>query len=352
MQKQNSPSIKSYIKKRYKPQHITAINTVDIQLPQPSIIYTHTQQFQFWQYPWTLAYLCKQTVLGLFNNDAPDLFLPPVEKQQFAQVQGDAKIFAEAIVGIKHRQPKINLPCQDAVKASIRPRPILILCDGAGSASVSELGSTVLTIQLTRLCQSIEPIISTYLDENHQRDLKILVRIIIRHAIGVLQDLSEQHRRSIRDFRSTLNLVIVGTERILWLKIGDGEIIQESLSQYSSRSTINTEYQFLGTQHKGEFANQTQFIDDQLALDDLQWGILDTETTTGLALMSDGTAEKLVSSQRDKVAGQLTQWLQQLRGDQLKVVDIYKRFYSEDFLSRSTGDDRSICLYSKSFNFS
>ena len=254
-------------------------------------------------------------------------------------------------MGLSHLNQKIALPCQDSVKATLTPRPILIACDGAGSSALSEVGSNALCVQLTRLCQSIEPFIGLFLDTSEPaQDLKLLVRVIIRHAKGVLQDLSEQYRREIKDFRSTLNFALVGKERILWIKVGDGEIIQQYI-YYDVTEPENITYKLscIGEQAKGEFANQTLFIDDKLQFDDVQWGELSYHETHGLALMSDGASEKLVSNKRDKVAEQINQWLDNLRKQKLKAGDIAKRFYAEDFNQNSTGDDRSITLWVQEF---
>ena len=270
--------------------------------------------------------------------------------QHYIQPTGLHYVLAEASVGLQHRNMKpFPLPCQDAVSVTLKPRPILVLCDGAGSASVSEVGSTALTVQISRLCQSMEPMLADYLDTpKQQQELEVLVRVIIRHAMGVLQDLSHTYRREICDFRSTLNFALVGTEQILWVRVGDGEIVQERISYFSDDTQqLSSECICLGEQAKGEYANQTQFIDQQLKLADVQWGVLSSKETTGLALMSDGATEKLVANARDKIAVQITDWLEKMRQDKLKASDLCKRFYSEDFTHQSTGDDRSVALWAR-----
>lgn len=315
----------------------TALNTIP--RPHHFLYLNNIIQTQYPLMPKVLTYAFAK-IMGYLN-------IPPLAPTYATIKPETAHVFAEAVVGLQHRQPKIQLPCQDAVQATLKPRAILILCDGAGSASVSDIGANALVLQLVRFSQTLEPLLKTTLDVAATPDTKLLVRLYIRHAIGILQDCAHTHRRSIKDFRSTLNLVIVGTQHSLWIKIGDGEIIQENIYQSYDQASIQTQYQCLGGHHKGEFANQTQFIDDQLTLDDVQYGLLDSQTTTGLALMSDGAAEKLVSTvQKNQVASQVSQWLQQLRSDQFKVKEFYRRIYSDDFLNRSTGDDRAIALYS------
>lgn len=273
---------------------------------------------------------------------------PPVLR--YVAKSNQSYAIAQASVGISHLNNKTQIPCQDSVIATVSSRSILIACDGAGSSTMSDVGSSALCVQLTRFCRSIEPILGTWLDVvKPSQDNELLVKMIIRQAIGILKDLSEQHRRDIKDFRSTLNLALLGTERILWVKIGDGEIIQESIYYDENQENgLNYHLACIGQHAKGEFANQTQFIDDTLQFSDVQWGILDREKTHGLVLMSDGASEKLVSHDRVKISGQINQWLMQLREQKLKAGDIAKRFYSDEFNHRSTGDDRSIVLWAES----
>lgn len=293
--------------------------------------------------------------------DDPVITEKPIEKsqnktkkegRQYINPTGSHSVLAEASVGLQHRNIKpYALPCQDAASVTAKPRPILVLCDGAGSASMSELGSSALVVQISRLCQSLEPVLPAYLDiADTGSDHQALVRIIIRHAMGVLQDLSTIHRRDMRDFRSTLNFALVGTEHTLWVRVGDGEIVQEKISYLSSQpQQLKSELSCLGEQAKGEYANQTQFIDNDLSFEDVHWGLLSSHAITGLALMSDGASEKLVANARDKVSGQITDWLELLRKEKLKPSDVCKRFYSDEFNHQSTGDDRSIALWIRQF---
>lgn len=268
---------------------------------------------------------------------------------QYVEKTGKSYDIAQASVGLSHLNGKIQIPCQDSVKTVLEPRPILIACDGAGSSTMSDFGSSALCTQLARFCRSIEPILGTWLDTDTPiQNYELLVQMIYRQSIGILKDLSEQYRRDIKDFRSTLNFALIGTYHILWIKVGDGEIVQQTI-QYTHNNPNELLYTLkcIGEHAKGEFANQTQFIDEYLKFDDVQWGILKRDEVHGLALMSDGASEKLVAHSRDKISGQINQWLEKLREQNLKASDIAKRFYSDDFNHRSTGDDRSIALWAE-----
>jgi len=57
-----------------------------------------------------------------------------------------------------------------------------------------------------------------------------------------------------------------------------------------------------------------------------------------------GRARKLVVYHRDAVSRQVGVWLEQLRQEKLRASELRKRFYSDAFNHQSTGDDRSIAL--------
>lgn len=310
------------------------VEIIDIQNQDDVVL----QTFNFFDNEWQ-----KINVPYIFEKYFP-MFKP---KPKFIKSLANSFVLAQACTGFGHMNHRpYALPCQDAVQASIKPRPILIVCDGAGSSAVSEIGSNTLAVNITRFCQSIEPLLKISLDGNEVGyDLHLLTRMIIRHALGCLEDLSLQHRRDIRDFRSTLNLAIVGEQRILWIKVGDGEIVQQRMTHIKNK-IFEHQSLCLGEQMKGEFANQTQFIDTSLSFNNVSWGCLDRATTIGLALMSDGGSERLVAHHREKVSGILHHWWDLLRQQKLKSSDIAKCFYSEEFNARTTGDDRSIALWS------
>lgn len=267
------------------------------------------------------------------------------------QAQGTWHSIGEAVVGLQHRDKQ--LPCQDAVSCSDSPRVCLVVCDGAGSAAVSELGANAVAIGIQRLIHSLEEEwadLLDYADEINQDLLRRHVRVLLRHAKGLLVDLVQQHRREIRDFRCTLLVLIVGKSRMCWLKVGDGALVVEKIQSTKNEAgeAILTPFlHSLGLVGKGEFANQTTFIDSHLTMSDVQFGVEDSTNMTGLAAMSDGAAEKLVATNGQKVSGQISQWFNDLRLQKLARRDLSKMFYSESFVRGSTGDDCSIALAAK-----
>lgn len=255
----------------------------------------------------------------------------------------------EAVVGLSHRDMEPPLPCQDAAFARQGEcHPWLVVADGAGSSAVSELGAQAVVLGLNRLLLSLESRLFAVLDspqaptKEEERSWSLL---LAKHARGLLEDLASQHRRPLKDFRCTLLLAVVGHKHALWLKVGDGMLVAKQVQQAPNEpkgwaTTLST----LGELGKGEFANQTTFIDEHLQPDQVQSGLISADPLCGLALMSDGAAERLVSLDGQKISGQLQNWLDQLSHQGLRRRQLTQRFYAEDFTSRRVADDCSIAL--------
>nr|WP_233094056.1 protein phosphatase 2C domain-containing protein [Azotobacter chroococcum] len=237
---------------------------------------------------------------------------------------------------------------QDAALAGSDPRPWLLLADGAGSSAVSELGARGVVSGLNCLLHTLDRQVATLLDAEQTpapEEGRRLALLLVKHARGLLADLAAEHRRPLKDFRCTLLLAIPGQRHLLWLKIGDGALVIERTQAAAAPGREQPAgLETLGRAGKGEFANQTTFVDEQLQPDDVQSGLLSMEGIGGVALMSDGAADRLVSRDGRQVSGQLGQWFQALREGRLKRRGLTQRFYAEDFTDKTGGDDCSITL--------
>lgn len=278
-----------------------------------------------------------------------------VPAPRFCTPVGDWLTQYEAVTGLSHRDAQPPLPCQDAALAVKQPRPLLLLADGAGSSAVSEIGSSTVVKGLARLLNSLESLLVSLLDQPtppSATDATRFARMLTKHACGLQQDLAEAHRRPRKDFRCTLLLAILGQHHWLWLKIGDGAIVTERLSVLPAKAEADAESALelhahrcvIGEAGKGEFANQTTFIDEYLTPDDVQSGVCPIDDLTGVALMSDGAAERLVAHDGSRVSDQLSRWWDSLRRDALKRRQLTSRLYAEDFTRGTSGDDCSIAL--------
>ncbi len=268
---------------------------------------------------------------------------------------------AVATAGLGHVEKTPAMPCQDAADGVATPRPALVLADGAGSSPASDLGARTLVSAMLRLADTLEAQLAWLLDGREAPTADAvaqLAELLVRHAKGTLHDRAGEQCRPVRDLRCTLLLALVGCERVLWLKVGDGELVLEravpvnaaqetqeaSEAQNEEAPELMPNLRTLGERGKGEFANQTLFVDERLAFEQVQYGVETTAALTGIALMSDGAAEKLVAYDGEQVSGQLSHWLDDLRRGKLRQRDLIRRFYSENFCRGTSGDDRSIAL--------
>ena len=252
----------------------------------------------------------------------------------------------EAICGVSHINKSLKIPCQDSVVSSHDTRAMVILADGAGSAAVSEIGSQAVVLGVSRFLFTLENDLKNLLDSTEitgNRTVQTFSLLIVKHAKGILEDLAALHKRSINDFRCTLNVVVFGKVRTLWLKIGDGVIFfQRALENGLVLEAV-------GNLGKGEFANQTSFIDSNLSPNSVETGGIDSNTIIGFGAMSDGAAERLASNDGKHIAPQIGKWLDKLRNNELKRSELTQRFYSDEFVKGSTGDDCSIGLAACNF---
>jgi hypothetical protein len=246
------------------------------------------------------------------------------------------QICGDTVIGLAHRRK--GLPCQDAVAFRNSSRPILALSDGAGSSPISERGAQALVIGITRLLLSMEDDLSSWLDGDDKAWKTQMERWSERlrlHAQGLLVDLAQAERRNVRDVRATLLVAVVGKCHVFWWKVGDGAIV-----------AMNSEGMWsLGNQAsaKGEFANQTCFVDTAVA-SDVQFGLLSAREVFGIALMSDGGAEKLVAHDGSKVANRLGEWLNAVAEQKFAIDRIALAFHEPAMWERTSLDDRSIVL--------
>jgi transposase-like protein len=271
----------------------------------------------------------KVQIVSPSDNDKP---LP--------KLTGDWYAVAEAVVGLAHRRVEPPLPCQDAFCISTKPRITLLVADGAGSAAVSEIGANAVVHSCQRLLHTLDDQTSELLDSEKEPEIMITKRFalrLVKHAMGTLEDTAKQYRREIRDFRCTLLVLLAGKERLLWIKVGDGALVIEDKGELRT----------LGEVGKGEFANQTTFIDDKLMPDSVQFGITSSIYVSGLAAMSDGAAERLVVNDGSKVASRMSEFFNQLRKNSLNRTQITDFFHDKEAWRGTSGDDKCLALASR-----
>ncbi|WP_318489472.1 PP2C family serine/threonine-protein phosphatase [Photobacterium leiognathi] len=245
----------------------------------------------------------------------------------------------EAVVGYRHRVNQQE--CQDACLSQNLTRPLLVLSDGAGSAAVSDLGAQALSIGLSRLLVSIEPLLAQWLDDP-EFDLTLvdeaLSNIISRHAKGLLKDLAIQHTRAMNDFSATLLLCIIGRYNTYWCQVGDGYLLKRVSDGFD-----NT-WQLISPPEKGEYANHTCFVDEKLTLSQFQRGLMPSHELTAVAAMSDGAGERLVCQRTGKV-GEKMEWIfDEVRTNPTVAKSLLGFLSDPNIWNSTTGDDKSLVI--------
>lgn len=247
---------------------------------------------------------------------------------------------SEAVVGYRHRMNE--QVCQDAALAAGDIRPVLVLCDGAGSAKVSELGAKALTVGLLRLLTSTELLLQAWLDKPAVSAAFIeqqMTSLIARHAKGLLSDLSQQAQRDINDYRATLLLAVVGTYNTYWCQIGDGHLL--------TKVKHTGQWRQVSIPEKGEFANQTCFVGKDLHLAQIKRGVMRTNDIEGIVAMSDGAGDKLVCQQSYQVANMVERLHSELAEKQTLSKTLLSFLSDPNVWNSTMGDDKSIALLTR-----
>lgn len=272
----------------------------------------------------------KQAVVGTSEFVPPEPTAVPLSGWQIGGV---------AVTGLAHFRKR--QPCQDAVAWRNSSRPILALSDGAGSSAISERGANALVYGMSRFLVSLEDVLLPWLDAPAEQVLElsdIWAKRLLAHARGILEDLAQSERRSTCDVRATLLMAVVGATRIFWWQVGDGAIVAKHADGLRVVSQP--------CRAKGEFSNQTCFA-DAASMADVQFGLLPTADILGMAMMSDGGAERLVANDGSRVALRVDEWLDAITHERLSPDKIALAFHEQAMWERTSLDDRSIVLMAR-----
>lgn len=263
--------------------------------------------------------------------------LVPKKEDQPCEIKGWQAV-AQAVMG--HRHSVTEQPCQDAASAQTRLRPVVVNCDGAGSAKLSHFGSKALSQQLQRLFMTLEPLLAEWLDTKDVDTEQIserLASIIARHSKGIIKDIATHWQQPETAFRSTLLVAIMGKYHHFWLQIGDGYLLRRCEHDETHA------WQVMVMPEKGEFANHTCFVDPALTMAHVQYGMASATEISGLAAMSDGAAERLMNLQHHTSAP-LVERFASLLSQQSSHRVLFEFLSDPSVWGKTSGDDKSISM--------
>ena len=244
--------------------------------------------------------------------------------------------FAVSVCGSEHIRR--GVPCQDASRVLLLPRPTVIVCDGRGSAAHSEVGAERAVRAFRTQLAILEPFLIRALDEpdSEEKLWLTLCRIFYRALVQVKLELAEEKRCAEKEFDFTVVFAVAGLSRIGCFQVGDGALV---LRQNEIRRTVFPP-------DKGNFANQTNFLrpggENSLRF---HTALFPARENSGITATSDGP-EYQIFRLNDMTPGPIfsTMFLD-LRVGVLQKQDIRnyltRRIWEWDARG---GDDRSITL--------
>lgn len=197
-----------------------------------------------------------------------------------------------AVAGGRHlREGK---PCQDAAMTLTVPRPVVMVCDGKGSASHSEIGALYAISVIPHLLYQIEGPLAAALDyESADNDAtwKRCAILLVRGLAAEQAKAAIAHGGVARDYEFTVVLAIVGKYRTGWLSIGDSCLVANYGKESSRIGLVNLPM-------TGEFSSSTRFVRYVPNPEsDLAYGTFPVDGLHGLMAFSDGVATRLLCQQ-------------------------------------------------------
>jgi hypothetical protein len=242
-------------------------------------------------------------------------------------------------IGTSHTQS--GFPCQDygtfaSVETRDEPVLALVACDGAGSASRSDVGAQLAAEEFIRL-------VRTYFDAG--RRLSELTRAIAeswtREIATMLAGCADEERHDVREYACTLLGAILSPTAAAFVQIGDGAIV------VSHGEEDGWSYVFW-PQH-GEFANTTNFIVSPNAVEALEFDLA-PRCIEEVAVFTDGI-ENLVLHQATRTVHEpfFRQMFRPVRESQVEGLDTVlseglARYLSGPAICERTDDDKTLIL--------
>ena len=195
------------------------------------------------------------------------------EAQAPAMAISGWRVVGAAATGTSHE--RIGMPCQDALAYQANEHSLLVaLSDGAGSAERSQYGAhAAVTASLDALSAALEDGLPE--DETVWHDALFAA---ITAARSALENLAEIEEQPLRAYAATLSLVIVTSDRLAVAQLGDGAVVAGETPE---------ELFLVNRAQRGEYANETYFLTQEDALEQVQMSVIEKEVNS-LAVMSDG----------------------------------------------------------------
>lgn len=211
---------------------------------------------------------------------------------------------------------------------------LLVAADGAGSAECAAEGAAL-------ACTTLVEVVQTYYAEGG------LVGAVTRPQVDAwissmreqIGRQAEEAGRGLRDYACTLLAAVIDETAILALQVGDGAIVVSD----------GTSYRPLFWPQRGQYANMTNFVTEDDALDKLDMEIL-PEVPDEIALLTDGLQSlALTYATQGAHTAFFAPMFAPLRavprpGDATELGPQLAAFLAGPSLARRTDDDKTLVL--------
>ena len=252
---------------------------------------------------------------------------------------GSWRVALASAIGTSHVQS--GAPCQDHgayATLGTKDDPVLVLvaCDGAGSASRSDIGAHFAAQEFIR-------VVRTHFDAGGiLSDLtRPTAQAWIRRIAMMLADRADEEGHDLREYACTLLAAVISPTAAAFVQIGDGAIV------VSHGEEDGWSYVFW-PQH-GEFANTTNFIVSPNAMEALEFDLAPRRIEE-VAVFTDGI-ENLVLHQATRTVHEpfFNQMFRPVRDSDAEgfngaLNEGLRRYLSGPAICERTDDDKTLIL--------
>lgn len=189
-------------------------------------------------------------------------------------IESSWRVVGAAALGTSHQ--KMGFPCQDAQTSRLLSdgTVLIALADGAGTADRSQEGARQ-AVDRALLC--MDATLALEVPQN-EADWETLIRAAFQQARQGVLEIAEETDSPIKAFATTLICAVASDCWLAVGQIGDGAVVAVDMQD---------EYFTLVQPQRGEYANETNFLTMENALDLLAVRVVE-RSPRALAVMSDG----------------------------------------------------------------
>ena len=238
--------------------------------------------------------------------------------------------------GTSHR--RVDLPCQDAHEVRILSdaRLLAAVADGLGSASHSEQGAKM---AVQAALDSLEQSLSVK-STSRPEEWEAILKTAFSHAARKLQEIAVETGLALREYGTTLMVVVVQNDWLAVAHLGDGAAVA---------MLSNSQMKTISAPQRGEYANEVTPLTGPNAVDLVRLAIHQSEIEA-LVLLTDGLQNLCIQSQTGEP---YTQFFAPFFDAIKKPLDIGEtskqltEFLDSERICSKTDDDKTLVVLGK-----